>query len=478
MLDGITERLVDSTLKTSFADLPKEVVDKIKQMLLDSIGCALAGATVDRGKLAIELVKEFGGNPQASIIGSHHTSYALAAFANGELINALDYDYVGPVAPHICPYVTSPCLAIAEHVHASGKELILSLALAHEIGGRFITSIAQKKISKEEPPYYEEWPRYTHAYTVFGGVAGACKLLRLDSKQISNALGIVGASAPVPAGAKWERLAGPAIMVKYNAWSGWVCQLATVAVLLAKKGFTGDTTILDGEWGFWKIVGSPFFNVDNLLGDLGKIWHIGEVEFKLYPTCGLTHAGIEGINRILMEHEIRPEEIDAIRVKGDALLLSPNRAGMEIQSFADVQFSNAYIFAIGAYHGRSPSAAWQMPTIYDSPEVKALAKKVKVEVHPQAEELISSRLKAGKRPNFWNTIVEITAGESKFSTEVISPKGTQDNPVMEEELVEKFRNNACYSMLSTGKTEEIIEIVKKLEEVDDITKLTRLITVD
>jgi 2-methylcitrate dehydratase PrpD len=473
---GVTEALVDSIIKIRFGDLSKEDINTIKLMLLDSVGCALGSYVSDRSKFAIELTKEFGGNSQATIIGSHLTSYALAAFANGELINSLDYEILGPLSGHICPYVTPSCLAIAEKVHASGKELIIAVALAHEIGGRILSSLAQHKILIDEPPYYEDAQRFSYAETIFGGVAGACKLLRLEPLKTLNALGIAGATTPVPAVMKWQYTSGPAIMVKYNAWSGWVSQLATVAALLAEKGLTGDTTILDGEWGFWKIVGSPFFNVENLLEGLGKVWHVKEIDFKPYPTCRLNHAGIEGINRIMQQHEVKPEEIEEITVRGDPLLKTPNRMNTEVESFVDLQFSNVNVFSLAAFYGNSPSPAWQMPVTYDNPRIKGLSKKVKIETHPRSENLITSRIRAGKLPVFWDTIVEITdRGGKKFTTEITTPKGTPDNPMTETELVEKFRNNASYSILASSRVEQIIEIMKCLEKVDDVTELTRLL---
>jgi 2-methylcitrate dehydratase PrpD len=131
---GITNTLVQTSTSLRFEDLPQEDVHKTKLVLLDSIGCALASHVVDRGRFAIALTKELGGNAQATLIGGHRTSYNLAAFANGELINALEYDPVGPLSAHVCPYVIPPCLAIAEKVSTSGKDFILSLSLALEIG--------------------------------------------------------------------------------------------------------------------------------------------------------------------------------------------------------------------------------------------------------------------------------------------------------------------------------------------------------
>lgn len=477
MFEGVTEQVVDFAIGTKFDDLPPEVVHKTKLLLLDAIGCALGGYVTDRAKLAIEFIQESGGSPQGTIIGGHRSSYALAAFANGELINALDSDSIGPLTGHVSPYVISPCLAAAERARASGKELITALAVAHEIGGRFGASLAGLKVLKEEPPYYEESPRFTHAYTFFGGVAGTGRLLGLEVRQMAHAFGIAGASAPVPAGIKWEHIVGPAIMVKYNAWTGWVSQLAIVAALLAEKGFTGDTTILDGDHGFWQIVGSPFFKVDVLLENLGDIWNVQNVDFKLYPTCRNNHAGIEGINKIMQEHGIEPEEIQEILIKADPLLLTPNRMTTELEGFSDMQFSNANIFAVAACYGDSPGPAWQMPTVYNDVRVRSLVKKVKVEKHPQAEEFITRKIKASRLPVFWETIVELTARGKKFVTEVNRPKGTPSNPLTDTELVEKFKVNASYSMLPSSRVEEIIQTIGDLERLDDSTILTTLLAV-
>lgn len=477
MFEGVTSKVVDFTLRLEFDDLPRDVIDKTKLVLLDSIGCAFGGYVTDRAKLALELVEESGGNPQASIIGGRRTSYDRAAFANAELITALDYDCLGPLkGQHVTPYVTPPSLAMAEKTHASGKELITALALAHEIGGRFLGSLAAHRVPKEEPPYYEYYPRFSHAYTIFGGVAGACKVLGLNAEKTLNAFGIAGASAPVPAGVKWEFIHGPAIMVKFNAWAGWVSQLATVAALLAEKGFTGDTTILDGDLGFWQIVGSPFFKVDILFGELGEVW-FKDVEFKLYPVCGLNRAGIEGIRDIMHKHGIKPEEIEEIVIKADPFIQTPNRMMTEVESFADMQYSNVNIFAVAAFYGDRPSPAWQMPVIYNDPKVRALAQKVKIETYPRAEELITDALKMEK-PLAMNTIVEMNARGSRFVVEVSTPKGRPGNPITETELIEKFKINASYSMLPNNRVEEILQTIGELEELEDVTGLTRLLAIN
>ena len=115
-MKNITQELANFVPSLTFGDLPDSVVKVTKRTLLDSVGCGLGGYATDRAKIVLGHIDELGGNPQASIIGDGKTSWALAAFANGELINALDFDPIGPgVVSHASPYVIPSCLAIADH---------------------------------------------------------------------------------------------------------------------------------------------------------------------------------------------------------------------------------------------------------------------------------------------------------------------------------------------------------------------------
>ena len=472
----ITQTLINFVTKVSYDHLPPPVVQKTKQILLDSIGCALGSYVVDRASIAIEITEDLGGKPQASVIGNRKTSCALAAFANGELIQALDYEPIGPLIPHTVPYVIPPSLAIAERRCASGKDLIMAIALGLEIGGRAGSSVVGARILKESPPYYEQSERYSYIPAIFGAVASVCKLLHLDNEKTANAFGIACANAPLPAMRKWKEITGPSIMCKFNLWTGWVTQLAVTAVLAAEKGFTGDTAILDGEWGFWKFYGSPFFKPDILLGKLGTAWHVGEVKFKTYPICAINHAGVYAINKVIQQNEIDPEHIESILLEGDHMLLLPHHGQSEIKSFADAQFSNAYIMAVAAYYGCSPGPGWQAPETLAEPKIKDLMKKIKVTLHPKAEETIRS--KNFSMPDFFGSAVEVTAGGKKFRFEVPEAENPMFTSMTDEELKEKFKNNASYSTIQSDRTVKAMEMIYKLEEVEDITALMDLLTLD
>jgi len=471
----ITKKVADFVVDSTYDDLPASVIEKVKYILLDSIGCALAGHIADRGRIVLEHVSEMGGKSQATIIGNGRTSYALAAFANGELMNTLDYDPVGPLHPHVTPYVLPPCLALAERERSSGKELIAALAIGHEVGGRLGSSINSFMVQKETPPYYEWAQRHSFTSSTFGAVAGAAKILRLTDEKLANAFGIAGASTPVPAGLKGQHTDGPSIMLKFHCWTGWIAQLATFATLLAGRGFTGDTTILDGEWGFWKIYGSPFFKVDNLISELGNIWHVDEVWFKPYPSCGLNHACIDGVIKLLHENEINPDEIDEITVMGSPQILTPNRSQTEIISNEDAQFSPRAAAALAAYYGNDPGPHWLLPSTYNNARIAEFMKKVKLEIHPDAEAAITDAAKAGKLQGFFGTTVKAIVGDKEFVAEVTSAKGTAKNPLTEKEIIRKFKNNAGYSVVKSRNIEIVIEKIQNLEEVPDITELMKLL---
>lgn len=476
MTESPTRDLAGIVAKLSFDDLPVQVVEIAKRVLFDSVGCALGGHVIPRSRIITEFVRDSGAGGRASIIGGIRTSYAQAAFANGELINALDYDAIGPLTNHTVPYVLPSCLAMAEAADASGKDLITAIAVALEVGGRVGSSLMGRRILKDDPPFYEDAPRYSFTSTIFGGVAGGCKVAGLDEEMIANAFGIAGASTPVPAGQKWQRIEGPVIMAKYNCWTGWIAQLATTATLLAQRGFTGDRTILDGEWGFWKFYGSDFFKPEKLLGGLGTEWHLDRITFKAYPIVGANRLPVELIYQLVAQHRINPEDIEQITVKGDSIMLEPNRAQTEVTSAQDAQFCNAYIYALAPFYGNKPGAYWQLPETFEDPRIKALMSKVKIGVHPDASEIAVDRVKSGKPPFFDNTIVELTVRGKTYTAEGREAKGSLARPLDDDDLKEKFNNNASYSSLSEARISRITEEMNNLENVAHIRDLTGLLT--
>lgn len=476
-MNGVTAHLARKVLAISFDSLPASSVQKTKEILLDTIGCALGGYVTDRAKIALQLGEAFGARPEATVIGYRKLSYPAASFVNAELINALDFDVLGPMGgQHVIPYVAPAVLAMAERTEASGKDFLTALATAYEVGGRSSASVSGIKWPKKETPYYEDAPRSSNSPTIFGALSGACKLLGMNEMQVRSAYGVGGTSTTISGNVKWEYLdEGDSVHIKYGCWCGWLAMLGTVVALGTEKGLRGDVTILDGPLGFWQMYGSLFFKEEMLLGGLGEKWRLEGTIFKYFPCCGIHHTPIMGIQRLVREHGLRPEQIDEIVVYADELMNTSNRWPPSVVNAEDSQFSNPYLIALAACFEGLPGPHWQLPSAWNDPRITTLMPKVKVKLHPRAAELETERLKVGGTPVFQNSLVDIMAGGKKFSAETEVPIGNPANPMSISDLEDKLKNNASYSLIRKDNVDRIIECIWDLERLDSVRKLTSLL---
>lgn len=278
------ERLSSFATRTQFSDLPDEVVHEMKRVFMDSIGCAIIGLATEKGKIAVELARQLGGVRESTIIGiDDKVSSANAAFANGELINALDFDAL-PTGGHDVPCLIAAVLALAERCDASGKDLILTTALSFEIAARLRSVVAKPTpIAEGTEIGTLQWP----AVIGFGSAAlaasaGAGKILNLDSEKMANAIGIAGCICPPSISRKWFDTT-PIRMIKYGS-AGWAAQAGVTSALLAARGYTGDTDLFDGEYGFWRYTGQEQTRaLEEVLEDVGTQWYCHQMNYKQYP---------------------------------------------------------------------------------------------------------------------------------------------------------------------------------------------------
>jgi 2-methylcitrate dehydratase PrpD len=287
----ITDRFSELVIAVQYSDLPNYVVHEMKRVILDSIGCAILGRMTERGRITADLARKFGGPCESSVIGTkNRVSCTNAAFANGESTNALDFDAISHVGRHDTPSIVSATLALGESIGVSGKELILATALAFEISARIKSasgSFSTMGSKNDKIP----WPAVSAVAegASLGAAAGCCKMMGLTQEGISNAIGIAGYICPPSTMRKFMDTA-PVKMVKYGP-SGWAAQAGITAAKLAELGYTGDTDLFDGEYGFWRYMGKNKGEWDgnkvlrSLDNHLGKRWLAHKMCYKQYP-CG------------------------------------------------------------------------------------------------------------------------------------------------------------------------------------------------
>ncbi len=449
------EGLARFTIETTWKDLPEPVIKDTKLFLLDSIGCALAGVATDPGKMIIALAKRLGGPLESSIIGVNgKVGCTNAALANGQLINALDYE---ALSGHAAPYIVPATLAIAESTEASGKDLILATAAGLEISARISGALA-RGFSFSGPDLQLHWAnRSGYAHLNFGVAAGVGKLLKLDQEQMLNALGTAGHLAQV---LTWIRdtYQEPRGMTKYGV-PGWQNTGGIMAALLAEMGFIGDKTIFDSKEGFWKFAGYDGWNPEKILDGLGETWSFfTKILFKPYPSCRQFQTELDLFLKIIEKNNLKPEEIESIKILGHPTLDMPAFTSREIKHVVDIQFGPAYTFAMAA-QGIPVGADWQDLEMARSPKVVELAKKVDYRGYADF----------GKKQI---SIVEVAARGQTFREE---KPFSQLHEMQEADLVAKYKHNAGKA-LTEKKIGDSLNALQKLENIKNVSELAAQIT--
>ncbi len=457
----ITEDLVKFVTTIEYSDLPEDVIHESKRSLLDALGCALAGITTDKGRIAVSVSKQMGGTPESSILGvGGKLSCANAAFANGELINALDFDGI----MHIHPFAIPPALAVAESRSASGRDLILSTAVAQEIAKRFLSALSNmtnKILSEGKTPDV-----FGNANeTIFGATAGVTKLLGLNNEQVANAFGISGYLCPLPVCRDWEDTT-PKSMIKYVS-AGWISQTSVTSSLLALKGYTGNPAVFDGEYGFAKFYGAERWSPEMVVDGLGKDWQFVNMAYKFYPCCRFFHGQLDAFTSILEKNDLYADEIES--VTSYALPFVANQAPYDVQTQVDVQFSLPFVLSAAANRVKTGPAWQDWETIRD-PKIQAFMKKVTMVVDPWAIETKRKDLKS------WPARVEVKARGRVYKEETLYPKGTNftEGRATDDQLTDKFRKNAS-RILTQDKIDRAVECIFALDKVQKTNELTSLL---
>ncbi len=266
----VTRRLAEYIQDTEFDDIPLDVKAKAKHCFLDWLGSALGGVGDEASRLITDYVLSCGGKPEATIIGTAtKTDAAHAALANGVIGHALDFDdYHADTVIHGTDACLPAILAVAEKNGLSGADVLTALILGVDISIRVGLGLG--------PYHYERGWHSTPTAGIFGAGAAVSKLLRLDTDQTLNALGLCGTQA------SGLRQVFGTMCKPFHP--GKACMDAILSASLAQRGFTCPKDILEGELGILQVLTENSDEVKILEG-LGSSYHILDVSLKPYPSC-------------------------------------------------------------------------------------------------------------------------------------------------------------------------------------------------
>ena len=448
---GTTEQIAEFVVETSYNSIPGEAVKRAKDAIMDGLGVTLAGTIEPVSRIITEYVKEMGSAPQAGVIGCGFRSSAPhAALANGTMAHALDYDDVlSLMTGHPTVPVLPVVLALGEVQHSSGKDVLGAYILGVEVEARLGAGIGRRH-------YAVGW-HSTATLGTLGAAAAAAKIMGLNVTETRVALGIAASKA----GGLRQNFG---TMTKpFHA--GNAARNGIIAAMLAQKGFTADESILESQFGFCVVLGGEGeYDLERMTESLGKQFAIVEpgLDMKPYPCCRFTHRCIDAMLHIVEEHHPVAEEVVEIECQtgpATANILIHHQPKTPLEG----KFSMEYCMARALMDGEMKIAQFDKEKVLE-PGAQELLQKVKY-VHPEREEgqrapeVVTVRLSDGRQ----------------YSQEVLFAKGSPEQPMSAEELIDKYRDCALV-VLPEEAVERSLELVAHLDKLKDITELTDLLT--
>jgi len=438
---GLSKKLADYIISTSYEDLPVEVVEFTKLCILDYFGSAIAGADKPPVQIIHNLIQEMGGEEQATLFTGGRSSVLHASLVNGAASHIMELDDIhkGSVI-HAATVVVPAALAVAEWKNLSGKDLITAVAIGYEVCFRIGEAVT--------PSHYYYWHN-TATCGTFGAAAATAKLLNLNVEQTIHTLG----SAGTQAAGLWQFIEDGAMSKQLHP--GKAAMNGVISALLAEKGFTGATQILEGNRGFFRAM-SEEFDESKIISGLGEVFKITENSFKIHASCRHTHPAMDLMIDLAQEKSFRVEEVEEIKVGAYQAAINITNNDYPKTQYAS-KFSLQFCTALALLKGKGGLDQFTDETLWDE-DIRALMKKVCVELDHEIEEAY---------PEKWGSKVEITLrGGEKIVVQTEYPKGDPENPVTSNDLVDKFMVLA--NRLPDDKKVVFADSILNLEKVESI----------
>lgn len=452
---GVTREIVQFVTRARFGDLPPAAVAATKGAILNILGNCVAGTRTRIGALHIATAKDMGGGrDQATILGDGgRVSVPLAAYANGNLAFALDFEDTLYYITHPGFITVSSGLAVAEQRGGSGQDLLLAIALGYEVIGRMGPAM-QPSPERGRQVFGEQ-------YHPFAGTVTAGKLLGLDDGALDSAFGIAGTYASVPSAYKYFGVVAetrPMREVKLG-W-GWMSMAGTLAALSAERGFGGGHGVLDGTHGFHVMAGSDRVDVARMTRDLGTRWLVTDTEFKVYPTIARNTPPYLATRALMEKHALRLDDVARVTVRGMTMHVTGD---FHPRGAVDAQFSLPYVVA-AALLGLTPGPGLYTESQLNDPIHRRLMQKIVLEHDTAADALFFNE----QRQQF-SVRIDLASGRS-VRGDIEFPR---DQPRLDwDGLCAKFRS-LCTGILPDSRIEQAIALVDGLDREADVHRLVR-----
>ena len=458
----ITSEACSFIENVTFADVPKEAARIGTRCVLDGLGLMVAGTDEESVRLLVNEALDRQGKEEALLLGrgSAKVPAEIAARILGTAAHAHDWDdsQVSIDPNHVYGLLTHPTatplaagLAVSQHLaNVKGKDFLLAFLTGFEV---------ECKISEWMlPQHYKRGMHSTGTVGTIGSYVAAAKLLGLNGRKLRCGLGIAASFA-----------AG--IRVNFGTMTkplhvGRAAENGVIAALLASRGFTADPASLDGPWGFFAVHGGGL-DAGKITQGFGKTWTIVEpgVSIKPYPCGVLTHPSMDLMLKLVTEHDIRPEQIDSVKLFAGSNILNPIRYPIAADHL-QAKFSLPAELAMIILNRRAGKKEFSDGFV-KSQEMQDMQQCIETVFDPEIEKLGFDKMRS-------KVIIRLKDGRTLAGSADERYRGGPENPLTDIELEEKVKA-CCEGVLGQEAVERLLQTAWQVQELNRADQLAEAI---
>ena len=442
-----TRAIAQFISQLSYDDIPNEVIERIKLLILDSLGCALYGSALEWSRILRATLAGLDVTKACRVWGTPELlSAPHAALVNGTLIQSFELDDVHRQGVlHVGAVTLPPLLAVTElRPGLSGRDFLTSAVAGYEIGPRVGKCMGPQHIG-------QGWHSGA-TVGVFSAVSGAAAALRLSSEQAVHALGIAGTQSSGLMAAQYGA------MVK-RMHAGRAAQSGLYGALLAQAGFTGIVDIFESPYGGFCSTFSRSndrFNLDELSWELGRAWETMRISLKFYSCVGSNHTTLDAIRNMQNKTPFGADDITSIVVHGSQVTVEHVGWPYKPQGLVSAQLNLPFCVATLLLEGDVFVDQFTDAAVDDQRRIE-LSKKVSV-LHDPA---ITAR-----GANYRHMVrVEVHLKNGVSLEQIVeAARGSEISFASQAEIVGKFKKLATH-VVSDARADEVVNLLLGAEKL-------------
>src|SRR5712671_1047197 len=426
--------------------LPDEVVEKAKHHILDTFAAMISGSDLPPARAAFQFARDYTTDKTATIVASKLTSSPLeAALINGMLAHSDETDDSNEFSQsHPGCSVVPATLAAGEKFGIDGTRFLRAVTLGYDIGPRMTISFGSLDFRNNSH-------KSTHAISsVFGSAAAAGCAANLNAQQMRWLLDYT-AQQSSGIGA-WNR--DTEHIEKAFVFAGMTARSGVTAALVVHAGFNGIDDIFSGTDNYCQAY-APNANPAELIDKRGERDEIARTNIKKWTVGSPIQAPLDAMYNILKKRPVNPEDVKSVVVR----LAHTEARVVDNREMPDICLQHMVAVMLidktASFH-----AAHDKPRMKD-PAVLRVRAKVQLVPSDELEKLEPAR----------QAIVEITLNDGTvLSDHVTDVRGTVDNPMTREEVIQKCRD-LVEPVLGKANCANLIDKIMGIEKVQDIREL-------